>query len=47
MEKSKQEEVRRKRDKPKPDASITEEYAASRRQALNNMYLYEVSTCYR
>ena len=35
------EEVRRKRGRPKLDAHITEEYAPSRRQALNKMYLYE------
>lgn len=35
------EEVKRKRGRPKLDAHITEEYASSRRQALNKMYLYE------
>lgn len=35
------EEVKRKRGRPKIDAHITEEYAPSRRQALNKMYLYE------
>lgn len=35
------EEVKRKRGRPKLDAHITEEYAPSRRQALNKMYLYE------
>ena len=35
------EKVKRKRGKPKLDAHITEEYAPSRRQALNKMYLYE------
>ena len=41
MEKIKTEEVRRKRGRPKLDAHITEEYAPSRRQALNKMYMYE------
>ena len=41
MEKTKTEEVRRKRGRPKMDAHITEEYALSRRQALNKMYMYE------
>ncbi len=41
MEKIKTEEVRRRRGRPKLDAHITEEYAPSRRQALNKMYLYE------
>ena len=41
MEKIKMEEVRRKRGRPKPDARINEEYAPSRRQALNKMYMYE------
>ena len=41
MEKIKTEEIRRKRGRPKLDAHITEEYAPSRRQALNKMYLYE------
>ena len=41
MEKIKTEEVRRRRGRPKLDAHITEEYALSRRQALNKMYLYE------
>lgn len=41
MEKIKTEEVRRKRGRPKLDAHITEEYALSRRQALNKMYMYE------
>ena len=40
MEKIKTEEVRRKRGRPKLDAHITEEYAPSRRQALNKMYMY-------
>ena len=35
------EEVKRKRGRPNLDAHITEEYAPSRRQALNKMYLYE------
>ena len=41
MEKIKTEEIRRRRGRPKLDAHITEEYAPSRRQALNKMYLYE------
>ena len=41
MEKIKREEVGRKRGRPKLDAHITEEYAPSRRQALNKMYMYE------
>ncbi len=41
MEKNKTEEVRRKRGRPKMGARITEEYAPSRRQALNKMYMYE------
>ena len=41
MEKIKTEEVRRRRGRPKLDAHITEEYAPSRRQALNKMYMYE------
>ena len=41
MEKIKTEEVRRGRGRPKLDAHITEEYAPSRRQALNKMYMYE------
>ena len=41
MENIKTEEVRRKRGRPKLDAHITEEYAPSRRQALNKMYMYE------
>ncbi len=41
MEKVKMEEARRKRGRPKLDAHITEEYAPSRRQALNKMYMYE------
>ncbi|WP_304634927.1 hypothetical protein [uncultured Oscillibacter sp.] len=41
MEKIKIEEVGRKRGRPKLDARITEEYAPSRRQALNKMYMYE------
>ena len=41
MEKIKTEEVGRKRGRPKLDAHITEEYAPSRRQALNKMYMYE------
>lgn len=35
------EEIKRKRGRPKIDAHITEEYAPSRRQALNKMYMYE------
>ncbi|MDE6313070.1 MAG: hypothetical protein K2M46_05550 [Lachnospiraceae bacterium] len=35
------EEVKRRRGRPKLDAHITEEYAPSRRQALNKMYMYE------
>ena len=38
MEKIQTEEVRRNRGRPKLDAHITEEYAPSRRQALNKMY---------
>ena len=41
MENIKSEEVKRSRGRPKLDARITEEYAPSRRQALNKMYLYE------
>ena len=41
MKKIETEEVRRKRGRPKLDAHITEEYAPSRRQALNKMYMYE------
>ena len=41
MEKIKTEETGRKRGRPKLDARITEEYAPSRRQALNKMYMYE------
>ena len=41
MEKNKTGEVRRRRGRPKLDAHITEEYAPSRRQALNKMYMYE------
>ena len=41
MEKIKTEEAGRKRGRPKLDARITEEYAPSRRQALNKMYMYE------
>ena len=41
MEKIKTEEAGRKRGRPKLDAHITEEYAPSRRQALNMMYMYE------
>ena len=41
MENIKLEEVKRGRGRPKLDAHITEEYASSRRQALNKMYLYE------
>ena len=41
MEKIEVEEARRKRGRPKLDAHITEEYAPSRRQALNKMYMYE------
>lgn len=41
MEKIKMEEVRRGRGRPKLNAHITEEYAPSRRQALNKMYMYE------
>ena len=35
------EEVKRGRGRPKLDAHITEEYAPSRRQALNKMYMYK------
>lgn len=35
------EETKRRRGRPKLDAHITEEYASSRRQALNKMYMYE------
>ncbi len=41
MEKIKTGKVRRGRGRPKLDAHITEEYAPSRRQALNKMYMYE------
>jgi len=41
MRNVKVEEVRRKRGRPRLDAHITEEYAPSRRQALNKMYMYE------
>ena len=41
MEKIKTGEVKRGRGRPKLDAHITEEYAPSRRQALNKMYMYE------
>ncbi len=41
MEKIEVEEARRKRGRPKLDTRITEEYALSRRQALNKMYMYE------
>ena len=41
MERIKTEETGRKRGRPKLDARITEEYAPSRRQALNKMYMYE------
>ena len=41
MEKIKTEEVKHRRGRPKLDAHITEEYAPSRRQALNKMYMYE------
>ena len=41
MEKIKTEKAGRKRGRPKLDAHITEEYAPSRRQALNKMYMYE------
>ncbi len=41
MEKIKMEEVRRGQGRPKLDAHITEEYAPSRRQELNKMYMYE------
>ena len=34
-------EIKRRRGRPKLDAHITEEYAPSRRQALNKMYMYE------
>lgn len=34
-------EIKRRQGRPKLDAHITEEYAPSRRQALNKMYLYE------
>lgn len=35
------EKAKRGRGRPKLDAHITEEYASSRRQALNKMYMYE------
>lgn len=35
------EEIKRGRGRPKLDTHITEEYAPSRRQALNKMYMYE------
>lgn len=35
------EEAKRRRGRPKLDAHITEDYALSRRQALNKMYMYE------
>ena len=35
------EEIKRRRGRPKLDAHIKEEYAPSRRQALNKMYMYE------
>ena len=35
------EEIKRRRGRPKLGAHITEEYAPSRRQALNKMYMYE------
>lgn len=35
------EEIKRGRGRPKLDAHITKEYAPSRRQALNKMYMYE------
>lgn len=35
------EKIKRRRGRPKLDAHITEEYAPSRRQALNKMYMYE------
>ena len=41
MEKIKTEKAERRRGRPKLDAHITEEYAPSRRQALNKMYMYE------
>ena len=41
MEKIKTGEGRRGRGRPKLNARITEEYAPSRRQALNKMYMYE------
>ena len=41
MEKIKTEKAERRRGRPKLDARITEEYAPSRRQALNKMYMYE------
>ena len=41
MEKINTEKAERRRGRPKLDARITEEYASSRRQALNKMYMYE------
>ena len=41
MEKIKTEEVKHRRGRPKLDAHTMEEYAPSRRQALNKMYMYE------
>lgn len=41
MEKIKTEKAERRRGRPKLDARITGEYAPSRRQALNKMYMYE------
>ena len=41
MKKIKTGKVGRKRGRPKLDAHTTEEYAPSRRQALNKMYMYE------
>ena len=47
MEKIKTGAVRRGRGRPKLDAHITEEYAPSRRQALNKMYIMRASIYYR
>ena len=41
MEKIKTEEVKHRRGRPTLDAHTMEEYAPSRRQALNKMYMYE------
>ena len=34
-------EKKRKRGRPKLPTPITEDYASSRRQAVNSMYMYE------